>query len=92
METVKEPTGADIAAMRTLIRLCDLQRGYDDIDWRDKMKEIVPLFAGALAAQREADATIAETQLIAEHDNSTMPIGINIGVQRAVDAIRGGSE
>lgn len=51
----------------------------------DRLIKVVTL---ARAEQRERDAANVMAQRLAEHDNSSMSIGINIGVQRAVDAIR----
>lgn len=49
---------------RKLFKSWDLQRGYDDIDWRDKLKEIVPEFAAALSTAQSdlAQKVLAEIE------------------------------
>lgn len=45
---------------RKLINQWDLQRGYDDIDWKDKLAEIVPELATALQAAYDSDPNDGE--------------------------------
>ena len=49
---MSEPTKEDLQAVTDIFQSYDLQRGYDDIDWRDLLEDVIPRFAQLLADQQ----------------------------------------